>query len=68
MTARLLMIDNGACCSTAEVRRMAAAVRMSDDDRCTLSSTADDERQGGRWRAHLVTIWHNWSMTVTDRR
>jgi len=54
----LLVIDNGASCTTAEGREMVAA-RMSDDDRCTLSMTADDEGQGGRWRAHLVTIWRN---------
>ena len=64
----LLVIDDGACCATAEVRRMAVIAQMSDDDEGTLSMTADDERQGGRWRARLVTIWRNWSMTVTDRR
>jgi len=53
------MNDDGACCSIAEAR-------MSDDGGCTLSMTAEDERQGGRWRAHLVTISHNWLMTVTD--
>ena len=31
-TAALLVIDDGACRATAEVRRMAAAVLMSDDD------------------------------------
>ena len=63
----LLVIDNGASCTTAAKREMVAA-RMSDDDRCTLSMTADDERQGGRGHAHPVTIWRNWSMMVTDRR
>ena len=65
--AALLVIDDGACCATAEAREM-AAVRMSDDDGYTLSMTADDEGQGGRWRAYPVTIWRNWSMMVTDRR
>ena len=64
----LLAIDSGACCTTAKVRRMAVAAQMSADDGCTLSMTADDEGQGGRWRAYLVTIWRNWSMMVTDRR
>jgi hypothetical protein len=45
-----------------------AAVRMSDDDGYTLSMTADDEGQGGCWRAQPVTIWRNWSMLVTNRR
>ena len=31
-TLALLVIDDGACRATAEVRRMAAAVRMNDDD------------------------------------
>jgi hypothetical protein len=65
--AALLVIDDGACCTTAEAREMVAA-RMSDDDGCTLSMTADDEGQVGHWRAYLVTIWRNWSMMVTDRR
>ena len=63
----LLVIDNGASCTTAEGREMVVA-RMSDDDRWTLSMTADDEGQGGRRRAYPVTIWRNWSMMVTDRR
>ena len=63
----LLVIDDGACCTTAGAWEMVAA-RMSDDDRCTLSMTADDEGQDGRWRAYPVTIWRNWSMMVTDRR
>ena len=63
--AALLVIDDGACCTTAEAREM-VAMRMSDDDGCTLSMTADDEGQGGRWRAHLLTVWRKWSMTVTD--
>jgi len=63
----LLVIDDGACYTTAEAREM-VAVRMSDDDGCTLSMTTDDEGQGGRWRAYPVTIWRNWSMMVTDRR
>ena len=64
--AALLVIDDGACCTTAEAWEM-VAVQMSDDDGCTLSmKTADDERQSGRWRAHMVTIWRNWSMTGTD--
>ena len=63
----LLVIDNGASCTTAEGPEMVAA-RISDDDRCTLSMTADDEGQGGRWRAYPVTFWRNWSMMVTDRR
>ena len=66
-TVALLVIDNGASCTTAAKREMVAA-RMSDDDGCTLSITANDKRKGGRWRAYLVTIWHNGSMTVTDRR
>jgi len=65
--AALLVINDGACCTTAEVPEM-VGVRMSDHDGCALSITADDKRQGGRWRAHMVTIWRNWSMTVTDRR
>jgi hypothetical protein len=63
----LLVIDNGAYCTTAAAREM-VAVRMSDDDRCILSMTVDDKGQGGRWRAYPVTIWRNWSMTGTDRR
>ena len=63
----LLVIDNGASCTTAEGPEMVAA-RMSDDDGCTLSMTDDDEGQGGRWREYPVTIWRNWSMMVTDRR
>ena len=43
--AALLEIDDGACCTTAEAREM-VAVRMSDDDGCALSMTADDEGQG----------------------
>jgi hypothetical protein len=65
--AALLIIDDGDCCTTAEARET-VAVRMIDDDGCTLSMTADDEGQGGRWRAYPVTIWRNWSMMVTDRR
>jgi len=65
--AALLVVDDGACCTTAEAREMVAE-RMSDDDGCTLSMTADYEGQGERWRAYPVTIWRNWSMTVTDRR
>jgi len=54
----LLVIDNGVCCTTAEAREM-VTVRMSDDDRCTLSMTADNEGQGGRWCApghHLAQL------------
>jgi hypothetical protein len=65
--AALLAIHDGACCTTAEAREM-VAMRMRDDDGCTLSMTADDEGQGGRWRAYPVTIWRNWSMMVPDRR
>ena len=65
--AALLVIDDGACCMTAEAREL-VVVRMSDDDGCTLSIMAGDEGQGGRWLAYPVTIWRNWSMTVTDRR
>jgi hypothetical protein len=67
-TAALLVIYDGAYCATAELRRMAAAAGMGDDDGCTLSMTADDEGQGGRWHAYPVTIWRNWSIMVTDRR
>ena len=68
--AALLVIDDGACCATAEAREM-VAVRMGDDDECTLSTTADVERQRGRWRAHLRIVWRNWSMRSlidVDRR
>ena len=63
--AALLVIDDGACCTTAEAREM-VAVRMGDDDECTLSMTADDTGQCGRWRVHLVTIWRSLLMMVTD--
>jgi hypothetical protein len=46
-SAGVLVIEDGSCCATAETRRMSAAVRMSDDDGCTLSTTADNERKGG---------------------
>ena len=56
--AALLVIDDGASCTTAEAREM-VAVRMSDDDGCTLSMTTDDEGQAGRARVpghHLAQL------------
>jgi hypothetical protein len=46
-TAALLVIDDGTCRATAEVRGMAAAVRMMMK-----------KRHGGRWCAQLVDDGH----------